>query len=129
LRPDNGIQGRKPTKKAKTFKDVEVWQKSHNLVLKIYKMTRDFPRYELFGLTSQIRRSGVSIPANIVEGFKRKGNADKVRFYNIAQASLEETRYYLILANDLEYANTEDLMRDIDEVARMLDGYVRAFDK
>ena len=66
-------------KKAKTFKDVEVWQKSHSLVLKIYKITRDFPRYELFGLTSQIRRSAVSIPANIVEGFKRKGNADKVR--------------------------------------------------
>ena len=92
-------------------------------------MTRDFPRYELFGLTSQIRRSAVSIPANIVEGFKRKGTADKVRFYNISQASLEETRYYLILANDLEYANTEDLMRDIDEVARMLDAYVKAFDK
>lgn len=92
-------------------------------------MTRDFPRYELFGLTSQIRRSAVSIPANIVEGFKSKGSADKVRFYNISQASLEETRYYLILANDLEYANTEDLMRDIDEVARMLDAYVKAFDK
>jgi four helix bundle protein len=116
-------------KKAITFKDVEVWQKSHKLVLKIYRMTRDFPRYELFGLTSQIRRSAVSIPANIVEGFKRKGSADKVRFYNISQASLEETRYYLILANDLEYANTEDLMRDIDEVARMLDAYVKAFDK
>ena len=116
-------------KKARTFQEVEVWQKSHNLVLKIYKITRDFPRYELFGLTSQIRRSAVSIAANIVEGFKRKGSADKVRFYNIAQASLEETRYYLMLANDLGYANTEDLMQDIDEVARMLDGYVRAFDK
>ena len=116
-------------KKAKTFQEVEVWQKNHRLVLKIYRMTKDFPRYELFGLTSQIRRSGVSIPANIVEGFKRKGSANKVRFYNIAQASLEETRYYLMLANDLGYADTEDLMRDIDEVARMLDGYVRAFDK
>jgi four helix bundle protein len=116
-------------KKATTFRDVEIWQKSHNLVLKIYKMTRDFPRYELFGLTSQIRRSAVSIPANIVEGFKRKGSADKVRFYNISQASLEETRYYLMLANDLEYANTENLMRDIDEIARMLDAYVKAFDK
>lgn len=116
-------------KKAKTFQEVEVWQKSHNLALKIYKMTIDFPRYELFGLTSQIRRSGVSIPANFVEGFKRKGSADKVRFYNIAQASLEETRYYLMLTNDLGYANTEDLMRGIDEIARMLDGYVRAFDK
>ena len=113
--------------KAKTFKDLSVWQKSHEFVLKIYKVTRAFPSYELFGLTSQIRRSAVSIPANIVEGFKRKGKADKLRFFNISQASLEETRYYLILANDLEYAETEKLQEDLDEVSRMLDGYVRSF--
>jgi four helix bundle protein len=113
--------------KAKTFKDLTVWQKSHEFVLKIYKLTRDFPSYELFGLTSQIRRSSVSIPANIVEGFKRKGKADKLRFFNISQASLEETRYYLILANDLEYAKTDKLQEDLDEVSRMLDGYVRSF--
>ena len=113
--------------KAKTFKDLTVWQKSHEFVLKIYKLTRDFPSYELFGLTSQIRRSSVSIPANIVEGFKRKGKADKLRFFNISQASLEETRYYLILANDLEYAKTDKLQENLDEVSRMLDGYVRSF--
>ena len=113
--------------KAKTFKDLTVWQKSHEFVLETYKLTRDFPSYELFGLTSQIRRSAVSIPANIVEGFKRKGKADKLRFFNISQASLEETRYYLILANDLEYAKTDKLQEDLDEVSRMLDGYVRSF--
>ena len=113
--------------KAKTFKDLTVWQKSHEFVLEIYKLTRDFPSYELFGLTSQIRRSSVSIPANIVEGFKRKGKADKLRFFNISQASLEETRYYLILANDLEYAKTDKLQENLDEVSRMLDGYVRSF--
>jgi four helix bundle protein len=114
--------------KAKTFKDLTVWQKSHEFVLKIYKLTRIFPSYELFGLTSQIRRSAVSIPANIVEGFKRKGKANKLRFLNISQASLEEMRYYLILANDLEYENTEELQEGLDEVSRMLDGYVRSFD-
>ena len=113
--------------KAKTFKDLTVWQKSHEFVLKIYKLTRNFPSCELFGLTSQIRRSAVSIPANIVEGFKRKGKADKLRFFNISQASLEETRYYLILANDLEYKKTDKLQEDLDEVSRMLDGYVRSF--
>ena len=113
--------------KAKTFKDLTVWQKSHEFVLKTYKLTRDFPSYELFGLTSQIRRSSVSIPANIVEGFKRKGKADKLRFFNISQASLEETRYYLILSNDLEYAKTDKLQENLDEVSRMLDGYVRSF--
>jgi four helix bundle protein len=112
--------------KARRFQDLKVWQKSHQFVLEVYKVTRSFPDYELFGLTSQIRRSAVSIPANIVEGFKRRGRADKVRFYNISQASLEETRYYLILAHDLGYAETEDLQKEADEVGRLLDGYMKA---
>jgi len=95
-------------------------------VLGIYKLTRSFPDCELFGLTSQIRRSAVSIAANIVEGFKRRGKADKVRFFNIAQGSLEETRYYLILARDLGYAETEDLQKEADELGRLLDGYMKA---
>jgi four helix bundle protein len=112
--------------KARRFQDLKVWQKSHQFVLDIYKLARSFPDYELFGLTSQIRRAAVSIPANIAEGFKRKGKADKVRFFNISQASLEETRYYLILAHDLGYAETEDLQREADEVGRLLDGYMKA---
>ena len=103
-----------------------VWQKSHSLVLKIYRLTQSFPRNELFGLVSQIRRSAVSVPANIAEGFRRKGKADKLRFFNISQASLEETRYYLILTNDLEYADSKQLLGDLDEVGRILNAYMKS---
>ena len=91
-----------------------------------YKLTECFPKHELFGLTSQLRRAAVSVPANIAEGFKRQGKGDKIRFYNIAQASLEECRYYLILSNDLSYANTDDLADKLDEISRMLDSYIGA---
>jgi four helix bundle protein len=112
--------------KAQRFQDLKVWQKAHQFVLRIYKLTGSFPDHEIFGLTSQIRRSAVSIAANIVEGFKRRGKADKVSFFNISQASLEETRYYLILAHDLCYADTTDFFEDVDEVGRMLDSYMQA---
>ena len=115
--------------KAKTFEDLVVWQKSHKLVLKIYRLTQSFPRNELFGLVSQIRRSAVSVPANIAEGFRRKGKADKLRFFNISQASLEETRYYLILTNDLEYADSRQLLGDLDEVGRILNAYMKSIGK
>ena len=111
---------------ANTFRDLRVWQKSHAWVLDIYRLTGRFPKHELFGLTSQLRRAAVSIPANIAEGFRRQGKSDKVRFYNIAQASLEECRYYLILAHDLDYAQTDELMEQVDEIGRMLEAYVRA---
>ena len=114
--------------KAKTFEELVVWQKSHQFVLSIYKLTQSFPQHELFGLVSQIRRSAVSVPANIAEGFKRKGKADKLRFFNISQASLEETRYYLILANDLGYAKTKHLKTSLDEISRMLDAYMKAIE-
>ena len=115
--------------KAKKFEDLVVWQKSHSLVLKIYRLTQSFPRNELFGLVSQIRRSAVSVPANIAEGFRRKGKADKLRFFNISQASLEETRYYLILTNDLEYADSRQLLGDLDEVGRILNAYMKSIGK
>lgn len=112
--------------KAKSFREVETWKKAHQWVLEIYKLTEGFPRHEMFGLTSQLRRAAVSVPANIAEGFKRQGKGDKIRFYNIAQASLEECRYYLILSNDLSYANTDDLAGKLDEISRMLDSYITA---
>jgi four helix bundle protein len=115
--------------KAKTFEDLVVWQKAHQLVLQIYKLTRNFPQDELFGLTSQIRRAAVSVPANVAEGFKRKGKADKVRFFNISQGSLEEVRYYLILAQDLGYADTVTLKTNLDEISRMLDAYMKSIGK
>lgn len=111
--------------KATNFQELDVWKKAHAWVLEIYKLTETFPKHETFGLTSQLRRAAVSVPANIAEGFKRKGVADKARFYNIAQASLEECRYYLILSKDLRYAETGKLSSNLDEISRMLDSYLR----
>jgi four helix bundle protein len=111
---------------AKSFKDLLVWQKAHRFVLEIYKLTENFPKAEMFGLTSQLRRSAISVPANISEGFKKKSKADKVRYYNIAQGSLEESHYYLILSSDLGYAETENLLNIVDEVGKMLGSYIKA---
>lgn len=86
---------------AQSFRDLTMWKLAHQFVLDIYKITKDFPHHEMYGLTSQIRRAAISIPANIAEGFKKKGSRDKVKYYNIAQGSLEECRYYLILISDL----------------------------
>jgi four helix bundle protein len=111
---------------ATRFEEVEVWKKAHAWVLAVYRFSALFPKHELFGLTSQLRKAAVSVPANFVEGFKRFGRGEKVRFYNISQASLEECRYYLILSRDLGYGQTEVLMEMVDEVARMLASYMQA---
>jgi len=112
--------------KAKKFEDLVVWQKAHRLVIRIYKLSKGFPRDELFGLTSQLRRAAVSIPANIVEGFKRAIIPEKLRYFNIAQGSLEEVRYYIILAHDLEYIDALDLNEDLGEIGRMLEAYMKS---
>jgi four helix bundle protein len=112
-------------KKAKTFQDLIVWQKAHQFVLEAYKISQLFPGNERYGLTSQFRRSAISIAANIAEGFKKRGQADKARFFNIAQGSLEETRYYLILINDLNYADTNTLVTKIEEVSKLLSAYYK----
>jgi four helix bundle protein len=78
---------------ARSFRDLIVWQKSHQFVLSIYSLTARFPRQETYGLAVQMRRAAVSIPANIAEGFRKRTKADKVRFLNIAEGSLEESRY------------------------------------
>jgi four helix bundle protein len=110
-----------------TFQQLEVWKKAHALVLATYRLTSSaFPREELYGLTSQLRRAMVSAPANIAEGFSKRSKPDKARFYNIAECSLEEARYYLILAKDLGYGDTSKQMNDLDEVARMLRSYSAA---
>jgi four helix bundle protein len=108
---------------AKNFQDLLVWQKAHALVLDVYHLTAVFPKHEMFGLCSQMQRAAVSVPANIAEGFKRRGRADKARFMNIAQASLEECRYFLILARDLGYASTGSVLTLLDETSRFLDRY------
>ena len=111
---------------AKRFTDLIVWQKAHKFVLAVYRFTMGFPKEEIYGLTSQLRRAAISIVANIVEGFKKTGSADKIRFMNISQGSLEECRYYLILANDLAYGKTDVLEKQIDEVAKLLAAYSNA---
>lgn len=109
--------------KSKTFTDLIVWQKAHQFVLDIYKLTSKFPKTEQYNLTSQLRRSSISIPANIAEGYRKTGINDKARFYNTAQGSAEETRYYLILVKDLGYSDTDGLLDRLDEVCRILDAY------
>ncbi len=108
---------------AKSFEDLIVWQKAHRFVLAVYEFTSSFPKHEMYGLVSQLRRAAVSIAANIAEGFKKRGRADKVRFMNIAQGSVEECRYYLILSADLHYGDSSELKVLLDEVAKMLYSY------
>src|SRR5689334_4722723 len=104
--------------RSRSFEDVELWKKAHGWVLEIYRFSERFPRHELFGLTSQLRRAAVSVPGNFAEGFRKTSRADKVRFYNIAQGSLEESRYYLILARDLNYGDSQQLIESANEIAR-----------
>ena len=109
---------------AKNFQDLVVWQKAHQFVLSVYLYSESFPKSELYGLTSQLRRSAVSIPANIAEGFKKKTRPDKARYLNIAQGSLEESRYYLILTKDLGYGDNPGLRNQLEEVSKLLEAYL-----
>lgn len=111
---------------AKTFEDLIVWKKAHEFVLGIYRLTDTFPKNKLYGLTSQLRRAAVSIAANIAEGFKKTGKADKARFFNISQGSIEECRYYLILVRDLGYGDPNDPASLLNEVSKLLTSYRRA---
>lgn len=113
--------------KIRDFTDLIAWQKSHQFVLKIYKLTKEFPSEERFGLVSQMRRAAVSTPANIAEGFRKRGVKDKANYYNIAQGSLDETRYFLMLSKDLGYlkSNTE-MLSDAAEINRMLHGLIKS---
>jgi four helix bundle protein len=118
----------KITNGAQSFKDLVVWQKAHDFVLAVYKHTAAFPKEEVYGLTSQFRRAAVSCPANISEGFPKKGKADKLRFFNISQGSLEEFRYYCLLAKELHYIDEEAyliLEAKAQDVSKILRGYMQ----
>jgi four helix bundle protein len=116
------MNGRQP---AQTFQDLIVWQKSHALVLVVYRLTGAFPKHELYGLASQMRRAAISVPANIAEAFKKRGKLDKARILNISQGSLEELRYYFLLAKDLGYLETTE-SSSVDEIGRLLGAYTRS---
>lgn len=110
------------------FKELKVWQKSHQLTLSLYKMTASFPKEETYGLTSQIRRSCSSIPANIAEGCGRNGAAEFARFLSIAMGSASELEYHLLLARDLKFLNSDDYecsAHEISEVKRMLTAFIK----
>ena len=113
---------------SKSFTDLIVWQKAHEFVLEVYKVTRDYPMEERFALCSQFQRAAVSIPANIAEGYKKLSKADKLRFLNISQGSLEECRYYNILSRDLSYISVKtnnELTGTLEEVSKLLNSYIR----
>ncbi len=113
--------------KAKRFEDLEVWKKAHQLVLNVYQFTKDFPPEEKFGLISQMRKAAVSIPANIADGFKKRTLRDKSHFYNIAQCSVEELRYYFILAKDIGFVKeNQKWLSSTEEIGRMLYSLIRS---
>ena len=114
------------SKPARTFQDLLVWQKAHAFVLEVYKLTAAFPKSETYGLALQMRRASVSIPANIAEGFRRRSKADKARFLNMAEGSVEECRYFLILTKDLGYGGTQALTAVLEEVSKILCAYTTA---
>jgi len=113
----------------KSFEDLTVWQKSHELVLKIYKLSSGFPIEERFGLTSQLRRAAASIPTNIAEGHGRQSRKDYIKFLFIAFGSLNETRYLIRLAKDLNFLTLEEfgmLVNGYDGVGKMLKGLINS---
>lgn len=113
--------------KIRHFRQLEVWQDAHRLVLMVYQVTQKFPADERFGLVSQMRRAAVSIAANVAEGFKRLGIQDKIRFYNFSEGSLEELKYYSLLSKDLAYISSdahEGLMAQAESVGRLLHGLI-----
>lgn len=118
--------------KTKTFKELIVWQKSHKLVLEIYKATKTYPKEEVYALTNQIRRASVSIAANIAEGYKKKSKPSKLNFLNISEGSLEEVKYYLILSKDLQFLTEKEFSQlegITEEVGRLIAGYSNAIIK
>ena len=103
-------------------KDLEVWKLSMSMVMKVYKLTKNFPEHEKFALTSQICRSAISIPSNIAEGCGRGSDKDTLRFLDIALGSSAELETQLLIAQSLDYANTEEILADIDRINALIYG-------
>ena len=115
-----------------SFEQLEVWQKEHAVVLQVYKVTKGFPSEEKFGLVSQMARAAVAVPANIAEGFKRRGKPDNYRFYNIAEALIEELRYYFILCRDfgikIQFSELNSFLSDVAKMLNVLIRSVRSYE-
>ena len=112
----------------KSFKEIFAWQRAHSFVISVYQVTKDYPQYERFSLCSQFQRAAVSIAANIAEGYRKDGIADKLRFLNTAQGSLEECRYYILLSYDLNYIDLEtynNMNVSLEETSKLLNAYYR----
>jgi four helix bundle protein len=118
--------------KISNFFELDAWKKAHQFVLGIYGATQDFPKEELFGITSQLRRAASSISANIAEGFSRYHYNDKIRFYLNARGSVSEVQSFLFLSRDLGYLGEVDfkkLFLESEEVGKLINGLIRAIDK
>ncbi|MGV8093436.1 MAG: four helix bundle protein [Mangrovibacterium sp.] len=112
------------------FKELKVWQKAIDFVIKIYKVSQIFPKEEMYGLTSQIRRAASSIPSNIAEGAGRVNSGDFKHFLNIARGSSFEVETQLIIAHELKYLESgfDDLTTELDEIQRMITGLQKSLD-
>jgi four helix bundle protein len=114
--------------KIRSFRDLDAWKEGHRLVLEIYKMTKSFPKEEMFGLSNQLRRSAVSITSNIAEGFSRKSLKEKIQFYSMAKASNTELQNQLLIARDVGYLN-EEKFKQLEEqsirVNKLISGLIR----
>ncbi len=116
----------------RSYKDLTVWQKAYQLCLDIYKVTKRFPKEEVYGLTSQIRRSAVSVPSNIAEGYGRRTRPAYIQFLNIAYGSVCELETQMLLSKDLAYMNDgklKEIINDIGDVERMLTGLIKSLKK
>lgn len=115
------------TEKLTDFRQLNVWQKAHKVVLDVYEMTKKFPKEEKMELVSRMRKSAMVIPIKIAEGFMRRNPKEKESSYKVTQEALEELKYYIILSNDLEYfKDVEEILSSIEELGRMLTGLVRS---
>lgn len=112
--------------------DLNMWKTSHQLVLDVYKLVKEYPKEEIFALSSQMKRCSISIPANIVEGYKKQTKAHQIHFFNISDTSLEELKYYFLLSKDLNYIDEENyktLINQSEEVGKMISGYIKYIKK
>jgi four helix bundle protein len=115
-----------------TFEELEAWRAAHALVLAVYAASRNFPRDEIFGITSQLRRCAMSIPANLAEGFGRRSRKELLRYSNIADGSLQETKYFLLLARDLKYVSEDEygqMHQQASRIESLLGGLQRSLRK